>query len=631
MGISINADYGNLKDIDITQNIEYAPTPSEIDQQYKIEELNLLKRAVAQKLRTLKDQVAEPLEVINNPYPFGKALGLNCGEWLVGRAEFVQTLINRLGGEKTIFLTGAGGVGKTSLLQAGLIPVLLKYDQLPLFVAANDDPLDFCIKRQIIKEIGSTKYLASLPLSAFLQAVADCLPKGKILILLIDRFESFFRHIQSQKDDFKKEWCLSISTQINIRWLFSINQGFVPELSFFESEEVQPISDRVTLSPLTRESAQEVIQLLAAKANIRLDETVVGLILDQLGVLSIDPSELQTVCYFLSGGCGPIVGEWKLRDYESQGMADGILKQALENIIQTFPLEERQTAWQILACLTEETNQLLTPSAISKKLNLYGFPTANLPHLLERLEINHLIDVEDERYRLANACLWPCVQQWTDQQAARTKAWKEATRQIEQIRKTAMRGLVGGALGFALFDLLIYTGERPDPIYTILFTLTMAAIGGIAGFLLTLDIDLTMATYRGARTWLRYVMGGVGGAIALTVGILLYTIYNYPPDKLPEVLPMAALEGGIWGLAVGSGAAWVVMNTSRGVWLKVLVVSALCGLILLGIESFGGKLIPDEWKAPSWWLIFLAGALTPLFFLAAAMFGRPLSKDGGVG
>ncbi len=187
----------------------------------KIDELNILKQAVMEKRQKLKEKVAEPFAITGNPYPFGKALDLNAGQGLVGRDGIIEDLVKRIRGEKTIFLTGEGGVGKTSLLRAGLMPAFLKEDHLPILLEASEEPLEVSIKRQFVRDIENTVYLKTQSLGSFLQAVADCLPKGSLVILFVDNFEAFFDHDEAQKEHFRQEWASSIASQANIRWLFS--------------------------------------------------------------------------------------------------------------------------------------------------------------------------------------------------------------------------------------------------------------------------------------------------------------------------------------------------------------------------------------------------------------------------
>lgn len=604
-------------------------TPQEIEQQYKTEELLQLRKAINKKYLALREQIKVRNEVVGNPYPFGRALGLEDSEMLAGREEKISELLKRVETKTTTLFVGGGGVGKTSLLQAGLMPTLIKEGHLPIFIPIAKESLSISIKKQFLEAIENTNYLISLPLSAFLRHVIDYLPKGKKLLILIDRFEDFFEGSEIQREEFKREWSLCLFNEQAVHWLFSIHVGCMHQMIFFQPE-INPLSERVVLPTLERDSARKAIQAPAAAAGIQVEETVVEDILDRLGVTSIDPSQLQTVCYMLSGGSGTLIKKWTLADYARHGHADGILREALDRILANFPKHEQHNAWQILACLIEIQEEDATLDFISKQLQSYGLRQTDLQSLLEQLENNHLLDMEDGKLRLANSSLKPRIEQWSNQQAVSQKIRQETARQVQRIRNSALRGSFGGAISFAIFDLLIYTGTVPDTSFVIFFTMPMAAIGGIAGILITLTIDLAIAAYHGPRAWLQYVVGGVGGAIAFSIGFLLYANNNYMGDSLLTVLPATIFEGGIWGIAIGLSTTWA-KNIHRRVWLNVLMTSFLCGLALLGVEAIWGALVNELWEAPpAWWRIFLAGMLPALLFQATVLSGHPPSPGGTI-
>jgi hypothetical protein len=174
---------------------------------------------------------------------------------------------------------------------------------------------------------------------------------------------------------------------------------------------------------------------------------------------------------------------------------------------------------------------------------------------------------------------------------------------------------------------LIYTGSIPDPSYILTLLIPVAATGGIVGFLLTLTVDLSIAAYHGKRIWLRYLVGSIGGIIAFVTGLILYVNNNYVGDSLLQILPAAALEGALWGTIIGLGTTYALSDIRRA-WLTVLVTALASGLILLGVEFKLSVLVNELWAVPPSPLrIFLAGALMPFCYVAAALFRRPSLKE----
>jgi energy-coupling factor transporter ATP-binding protein EcfA2 len=210
-------------------------------------------------------------------------------------------------------------------------------------------------------------------------------------------------------------------------------------------------------------------------------------------------------------------------------------------------------------------------------------------------------------------------------------ARQQLVRLRRQLRSSALSGLFGGALGFIFFDLLLYTGAIPELFFLIFFLIQIVSIGSIAGFFLTLTVQLSTDAYDGPHTWLRYLVGSMGGMIAFATGLLSYMSNSYIGDSLLEIMPAAMLEGALWGAVIGLGTtnAYTLSGTRR-VWPSVLGTALAAGLILLGVELKLSVLVNESWaEAPSPLRIFLAGALMPCCVMAAALIRRPDPEKRG--
>ena len=612
--------------VDITQR---QPTPSEIRRQAELADLVLLKHSINVKLENLERQIETAIDKSHNPYRFGRAMGLNEAQLLSGRTEVLNVILSRLKTEGYIYLAGNGGSGKTSLLQAGLVPEVVQKGDLPVLIPAASGSLEINIKKQFVDEVEGTQYLNKVPLSTFLRHVTECLPREKQVYLLIDRFEEFLGQPFAETEAFKQEWMYCVANIPRVRWLFSIHLGFSHFLNYFRPE-VNPFNDLIVLSPLDRETAREAIVKPAALCGISIEEDIVEDILDRLGDSNIDPAQLQTVCYLMAGGNEKLRLHWTLTNYEANGRADGILNQALERLVGQLRREDREIVWRVLASLIENRDGSATFERIENLLRPYRVGSDDLKRILKLLDEIHLIDVKDEQYYLSISSIRPRIRQWVDQQAAIVQARQEAMFQLRQLRNSALRGLIGGSIGFIFFDQLIYTGVVPDISFFIFFIIPIASIGGIAGFLLTLTLDLAIAAYRGSYWRLRYLVGGIGGMLAFAAAFLLYVNNNYSGDTLLQILPLAVLEGGIWGAVIGIGTTYS-MSTTRRVWGSVLVTSLVSSLALLGLESMLSVLVNEAWgEIPSRLSIFFAGAVVPLCYMTAALFRRPkLAERGG--
>jgi hypothetical protein len=596
-------------------------TPSDIKRKAEMADLVLLKHTILGKLENLNKQIGTALEKGRNPYGYGQALNYKEADLLAGREAVISNIIESLKINNTGFVAGNGGSGKTSLLQAGLMSQMVRQGNLPVFISVAPGALETRIKREFLGEVTQTLYLNQVPLSTFLRHVTECLPQTKHLYLFIDQFEDFLSRPSAETEAFKQEWIYCTSDIPRIHWLFSIHLGSSHLLNFFQPE-INPFRDLVVLSPLDRESARQVILKPAAICGFKVEDSVVEDILDKLGGSNIDPGQLQTICYLMAGGNGPVQINWTMADYEKNGRADGILSQSLERLIEQLKHGDRDIAWRILASLAEQGDETKALDGLVVRLKSFGIQAEDAERTLKALEGIHLVDVEDEQYRLAHQSMRPRIQQWMNKQSTLVKAREEVINQLRQLRNSALRGLFGGALGFILFDQLIYPNIATDLSYFISFMTTMALIGGISGFLLTLTVDLSNAAYRGSRAWIRYLVGAIGGMVVFTLAILFYVNINYTGDALLPILPAAALEGGLWGAVIGLGTTYALGSRSR-VWLITLATAAASGLVLMGLESILSALVNEAWKeAPSALQIFLAGAVVPLCYITAALFRR---------
>jgi hypothetical protein len=630
-GINVGGNIGGNFHVGNTiHQHEREATPSEIRRQAELADLDLLQRRISSKLENLKKQLEIPFDRGRNPYRFGQALSLREGELLAGRENVISNVLGLLQINHSVFLTGNGGCGRTSLLQAGLMPPIVKQSDLPVLISMTTDPLELSIKRQFLPEVAQTPYLSQVPLATFLRHVTECLPPTQHVYLLVDELEDFLARDPSEMASFKQGWLQALIDSPRVHWLFSIHQGFFQLLNFFRPE-INPFSELVTLSLLDREAARQAILRPASLIGIYVDEAVSTDIVDRLGDANITPAQLQTVCYLMAGGNGSLRRHWTMAEYESEGRADGILRQSLERLVSQFPRGDREFAWQVMAVLVEHKSESVSFESLLDRLQPDGVGSETLRRLLRLLAEIHLIDVRDEQYYLSSESLRPRIQQWVHEQSALTQARHEAMNQLRQLRNSALRGLLGGAIGFVLFNWFIYKGPSLDLSYRIFILTQLMSIGGIAGFLLTLTVDLSVAAYHGSRTWLRYLAGMIGGMVAMGSGFLLYLNNNYALGRLLSLLPAASLEGALWGAVIGVGTTFAFSVTRRA-WLGVLGTALAGGLVLLGTElGVGSVLANDLWKErPSSLAIFLAGALVPFFYMAAALvFRRSAPEKGG--
>lgn len=608
-------------------------SPVEAERQRQLAELKELKQAITQKLSDLKEQVEKTPQTDINPFHFLEALGLNDGDSLFGRKRVLEDVLERSNNELTVFLGGNSGIGKTSLLQAGIIPALLADGHLPLMVSVGSESLELSIKRHLLLNIEAMDFIREMSLAEFVRRVSDELKDGKKLFIIVDRLEEFFDHSSMEHQQFKGEWALSVSGGApGVHWLFSIHLGSSYHLSLFQPE-IQPFANLTVLAPLNREAARDAINIPAQANGISIDNKLLDELLDRLGGNSVDPAQLQLVCYTLAGGTGPLITHWDIKYYEDLGKVDGILRDYLEKVIERFPPEDREPAWMILACLSEETENTPSDSKFFPRLESnYGVKKDQAVNILEGLQLNHLVDLESH-YRLASESLRQRVRMWMQTRSASVQAREEVLNQVRAIGTSALRGLIGGMTGFTLAYLIMPYKETRDigeigsfislNFYNILLR---ALFGGIGGFVMILGLDISLASFRNEKAKYRYPAGMLAGGIGFAIMLALHIMARYFGTDLFGAEIKTILTGFLWGMLAGAGAVWC-MTSRRLTWLKLLATSLACGISLALIEYFI-KSLEISFVDYALIYIFLAGAVMPVFLIGFALLGNRTSITG---
>ena len=608
--------------VTIHQSIEeYTPLSQDEEKRRKQKsELKDLENAIRRKFTDWKRLTSAPLPENGNPYLFMQPFGFADGPRLFGRDEIVNELLGHLEENMTTFLDGTG---KTSILQARVIPALLEEGHLPLLVSISSEPLEISIKKQLLPNIGDMEFLNSMSLTEFLRRVSDQL-KDRHLFLLVDQFEDFFDQPETFRNTFAAEWNLCVSGSApDVHWLFSIPTGSTYLLNMFK-EKVAINPNLITLQPLEREQACQAMLGQASLRDIQIDLPVLDTILDELDHLNksvIDPGQLQLVCYMLAGGNGSLIKHWTMQHYIAQGRVDGILRGYLDRTISNLDPVSREPAWQLLATLIDPSEKAASEAELIQEMKRLDVDEQTTRSVLKYLEESHLVEYTTA-YKLSSDSLRPSIQEWRDKRAALEKAKEEVWRQVRSIGGSGLRGLLGGAIGLMLAYWALPYVER-DAITNEFFfqwyvynLALRALVGAIAGFMMILAIDLILASFKGKRNNLRLPAGMFAGAISFALALVVHIELHYLGRPFS-----AAVEGALWGLVAGAGAVWSLTSVQH-TWLKFLSASIVCGLVLMVAEFFLKGL---DVSAPLP-IVFVSGIVMPLFLIGSALLGKPNTK-----
>jgi len=601
----------------IYHNVERALTEVEVSEQTQAFERKQLAQAVTAYVEQLQRQAERAQDKTDHGSPYKALLEYDIDDAALfyGRSAAIEALLDHLErGPLTVFHADSG-VGKTSLLKAGIVPRLLADGHVPLYVRPYKTPVHQALKRRLLPQLKQTPNLAAASLHSLLGQVTDLLG-GKRLVVLLDQFEEVFTEQSAEaRADFVQQLASCLDDDLlPVHWILALRGKWFSQLSTFQPAVRNPYANECLLPPLSRSEARAAILEPAKLQGIVLEDDLHSVILDDLGGDAINPSELQLVCHTLASGLAPGEERLTLAAYEQIGGAEGVLRNHLDIVLKrNLPPDDRELAWQLLAGIVDRHSHCATETELVTRLKVYDFNEADTRRVLGLLETNRLVRLSEDCYRLTSDSLLPRIQQWANQRAVAEQLREEAMRQAERIRGSALRGLIWGAPGFTLAFMATFGKIHNFPFF-VYSTVAHLLPGAAAGLLIILLIDLSLAIYHGPHRWKRYLGGGAAGALSFAGAVLFHTYLQFALS--PYKILLSTAEGALWGLVTGVGLVWII-SSRRPLLLTFPLVIGACALTLWLGEKFG-----HAFGEPHPFCLILAGAVMPLFLIGSVLQGR---------
>lgn len=283
-----------------------------------------------------------------NRYPSVRAFLKSEASLFMGRDKEVRLLFNKVVAEKMVLLFARSGIGKSSLINAGLVPLLESRGFLPVQIrmSATNDPADTPLQifRNFISDYVDQKkfdqFTEDLRNTGFkhepgLWAYFKCctFPLAFTPVLIFDQFEQFFGfdtpmqdqflqqfnqlmsefipdeywewYISNQHEDIKERY-RSILVQPELKVVFAIRSDKIFEMNRLSQFIPAVLRNRFELYPLEEDEAREAIREPARKENEALytsprfeyDKLLLdGIIANLKGQNNvIETTQLQIIC-----------------------------------------------------------------------------------------------------------------------------------------------------------------------------------------------------------------------------------------------------------------------------------------------------------------------------------------------
>ncbi len=364
-------------------------------------ERRLLAQGVGRYAERLR-QLADGRGAYGSAQPYKGLLAYQLGDahLFFGRERAISELLDRLRRGPLTVLHAESGAGKTSLLQAGIMPRLIADGHLPIHLRPYNINPTLALKRALLPELRDAPDLATMSLREFLLRVTELLGREARLYVLLDQFEEFFTELEGdERAAFVAELVDCVADPLlNVRWLLALRSEAFSYLASFEPGIRNPFENNWRLERLTRAEAEAVIAQPAARFGVTYKPDLMPLLLDDLDQGGIAPPQAQLVCQALYAErpAGAAIIARAL--YDSLGGARGILQGHLERVLRRdLPPGQRVAAHLILeALISSDVRRVLrTRDELAAELSLRHVPPETADAVLERLLESRLLRIQE--------------------------------------------------------------------------------------------------------------------------------------------------------------------------------------------------------------------------------------------
>lgn len=262
-----------------------------------------------------------------------------------GRNEEIAEIVASFSVGRTYVIYGRSGLGKTSLIKAGLFPRMVAEGYHPLYLRILDNPVtELC---QIVADATGRESVTPDELPTLL--AGNRTETGfKPFVLVLDQFEEFFIRFDAKQElrtnfaDLLGRIARQEGTSVQI--IFSLREDYLANLDELH-ERLPDLGKRgYRLMPLTGYGARQAILTALHDARVPYESGVVTKLVGKLEAVSYNPLVLQIYCaevYRKAAERDPENIRLTVEDVEHVGEISDIYMHALSRVIESQPLDKR--------------------------------------------------------------------------------------------------------------------------------------------------------------------------------------------------------------------------------------------------------------------------------------------------
>jgi DNA-binding winged helix-turn-helix (wHTH) protein len=308
-----------------------------------------------------KFEVARAIkEIPTRPYKFLDYYHEDDTQIYFGREIEINNICSKILTHRSFIIYGRSGVGKSSIVHAGLIPALKAEGHIVSVIRSFTDPVQEMINSLCKLNNIQGKNLQKLTLAELLLEIEKS-KSEKSIIFFLDQFEEFFTLLSPEKQiKFLQTIHTLFPGESSTRKLvFVMREDLFAELNRLKEVIPEIYHHEYRLGRLNREQAIRVIIEPARVVGVPFDKKLANRILDDLSVTNyIDPPQLQIVCDALFDERDEDQGI-TLTDYHKLGGASKIIAGYLARVLNRFNVNELFIAKEILKNLISMDDQPL--------------------------------------------------------------------------------------------------------------------------------------------------------------------------------------------------------------------------------------------------------------------------------
>ena len=269
--------------------------------------------------------------------------------WMfAGREREARQLVSRIVNARAIVVHARSGLGKTSLLRAGVIPLLRQQNFRPVYVRTLDSLLGD-LAEAVVQDCQLPPPPAEGDPEARARQVIEAAAAGGPLVLVLDQFEEFFTRFERQPRE-RQAFVQFITgivrdAQRDVRVVFSLREDYLYALDEFQRKLPDLFTQAFRLLPLTPLGAREAIIRPLVNEKVPYDEALITQLVDELTGFDFDSARLQVTCsevyrHALAGAHGRVAlkaGDLNsLKESAGTGLR-GIYKRYLREAVANIP------------------------------------------------------------------------------------------------------------------------------------------------------------------------------------------------------------------------------------------------------------------------------------------------------